>query len=386
MKNILNLARPQSLQEIFGHEKIKAFLKRLIAKREFISILFYGKPGTGKTSLAYSFCNDLKVTYSYFNAATGNKKELVELIKNNDYLIIDEIHRLHRDKQDILLPAIEFGKVQVVATTTENPFFVVNPSVRSRMHIVEVKNMTSTEMVDAISQFIIAKKLELDIPKKLIQILATNANGDYRYALNIIILLDRLYKGKKITKKIIMTIAPSLNFYSDKKGDGHFNLLSAFHKSLRGSDENAALYYLAQLIESGDLLGLERRMIMVTYEDVGLANPNLALRVTTALNNVKKIGFPEARIILANAVIDIARAPKSNSAYLAINKAQQSLNEGFYEMPSHLKDSHYASAVKLGAGVGYKYPHDFGGYVQQQYLPSEIKNKIFYQKNKHDKL
>ena len=386
MKNTLNAQRPETLDEVFGQDLIKNFLKKLISKREFISILFYGKPGTGKTSLAYSFCNDLNVTYSYFNAATGNKKELTQLISRNDYLVIDEIHRLNKDKQDLLLPAIEFGKVQIVATTTENPFFVVNPAVRSRMHIMEVKIMSIKEMSNALFKYIKLKKMVINISKRLLGNIVENSNGDYRYALNIVILLEKLYKNEKITEKIIKSISPSMHFYSDRKGDGHYNLLSAFHKSLRGSDENASLYYLVQLIESGDVLGIERRMIMVAYEDVGFANPNLALRVSTAIDNVKKVGFPEGRIILANAVIDIAKAPKSNSAYLAINNAQNILHQCFYEMPKHLKDDHYASASKLGNGIGYKYPHDYGGFVKQQYLPNEIKDKKFYKKNKNDKL
>lgn len=377
--------RPQTLDEIVGQSHIITFLIELINKKLKISLLFYGKPGGGKTSLAYALCNDLKVSYAYFNAATGSKAQLKELISFNDYLIIDELHRLNKDKQDLLLPALEFGRIKIIATTTENPFFVVNPAVRSRLHIFELKDLTLSEMVNGLKKVLKKQKAEINISDSLLTYIAKHANGDYRYCLNIIFLLIKLYPQQKITKVILQKIMPTIHFYSDKKGDGHYDLLSAFHKSLRGSDVNASLYYLAQLINSGDILGMERRMTMVAYEDVGMADPNLALRINSGFNAIKKVGFPEAKIILSALVIDLCKSKKSNSAKVAIDNALTQIQKAVFPMPKHLQDAHYASAKKLKRGQNYLYPHDYGGYVKQQYLPDEIKDMTFYVKNKNDK-
>lgn len=385
--NLANEMRPETLDDVIGQRHILPLLKKMIEKKEVFSLILYGKPGIGKTSLAHAFLKDLKIDYTYFNATTGNKKELQELIKINDALIIDEIHRLNKDKQDILLPAIEFGKVSVIATTTENPYFVVNPAVRSRMHILELKDVDEDDIAQALEKVMKRQNMNLDIKEDLIKKIAIQSNGDFRYALNILSILNKLYSDTPIDEKVLKSVIPSIHFFSDKKGDGHYDLLSAFHKSLRGSDVNASLYYLGRLIQSGDLLGMERRMLAATYEDIGLANPNLPLRVATAIDTAKKLGFPEARLPLSVAVIDIAQSAKSNSAYLAIEKVNNSLENGMvYDIPAHLKDSHYASASKLGKGVGYKYVHDYGGKVEQQYLPDKIKDAIFYEKNKNDKI
>lgn len=379
--------RPETLNDVIGQTHIKTLLNKMIEEKTKISLLLYGKPGIGKTSMAYSICNDMKMTYSYFNAATGNKKELVELINMNDYLIIDEIHRLNKDKQDILLPAIEFGKISIIATTTENPYFVVNPAIRSRLHILELKELNVDEIISGMKNVIKKQKLKLKINDKLLMKIAQFSNGDYRYCLNILNLLEKLFSNKEVDESTLKIVMPSIHFYSDRNSDGHFNLLSAFHKSLRGSDVNASLYYLAQLIESGDILGLERRMLAVAYEDIGLANPNIALRVATAIDAAKKLGFPEAKLPLANAVIELAKENKSNSAYLAINAALEAINNGeVYEMPKHIMDGNYSSSKKLGRNIGYKYPHDFGGIVDQEYLPKELKDRKFYKKNKNDKI
>lgn len=385
MSDFANSIRPEKLSDVVGQKHIIPLFKKMVSEKHMTSLILYGKPGIGKTSLAYALLNEMNLSYSYFNAASGSKKELQEQLKLFDVVIIDEIHRMNKDKQDILLPKLERGKIKIVATTTENPFFTVVPALRSRTHILELKPLSPIDIKDGLKNIISNDKIKVDIDDELLMSISISANGDFRYALNSINLISKLYSNKKIDAEIIKTVIPTIHFYSDKSGDGHFDLLSAFHKSLRGSDENASLYYLALLIESGDIIGLERRMLLVAYEDVGFANPNVSLRVTAAIDNAKKVGFPEARIILSFAVIDLCKSKKSNSAYLAINNAQNAIKEkGVFEMPDHLKDSHYKSAKKLNRGVGYKYPHDFGGYVEQQYLPNEIKDIKLFKKNKND--
>lgn len=387
MSDFANKLRPQSLDEIVGQSHIINLLKKMVEKNHLTSLILYGKPGIGKTSVAYALCNEFKLSYSYFNAATGNKKQLEEHLKISDVIIIDEIHRLNKDKQDVLLPKLERQKVKIIATTTENPFFTVVPALRSRTHILELKNLSVSEIAQALKKANNKLENKLNISQNLLEKIARHSNGDYRFALNSLNLISRLYGKQKINEKIIKNVIPSMHFYSDKQGDGHYNLLSAFHKSLRGSDIDAALYYLAQLINSGDLIGIERRMIMVAYEDIGFADPNLSLRISQVLQNANKVGFPEARIILSFGVMDLCKAKKSNSAYKSIAKAQQVIQQkGVFDMPSHLKDAHYASAKKLGNGTGYKYPHDFGGHVEQQYLPDEIKDIKIYQRNPNDKI
>lgn len=376
--------RPEKLDEVIGQFHIMPLLKKLVEKQEKISLLLYGTPGIGKTSLAYALCNEWHVSYSYFNAAINNKKDLLNLIKFNDYIILDELHRLNRDKQDILLPALELGKIKIIATTTENPYFVVSPGVRSRLMVLELKELAIPELVDGMQKIINKLKLKIIISDKLLKEVASFSNGDFRHSINILLLLDKLFPLKRITKKLIQTVAPSMHFYSDRKGDNHYDLLSAFHKSLRGSHVNASLYYLAQLITSGDILGMERRLFMVAYEDVGIADLNLPVRVKTACDVAKRVGFPEARIPLATIVIDLCKSLKSNSSSLAIDKALSQIQQKIYPVPNHLRDGHYPSAKKLGRSVGYKLPHDYGGFVEQEYLPKELKNEKFYIKNKND--
>lgn len=385
MKNLAEQLRPKTLDEVVGQKHLMDLLLRMREKREIFSLIFYGQPGIGKTSLAFALANDLKKTSAYFNAATDTKAKLVEIISFADVIIIDEIHRLNKDKQDILLPAIEFNKIQMFATTTENPFFVVNPALRSRTNILELKPLAVEDVVDGL--LLACKKLEKDksFSKEILEQIALSTGGDYRQSLNVLNVVIKLYGDENITSEIIKKVMPSAIFYSDKNGDGHYDLLSAFHKSLRGSDINASLYYLAKLILSGDLLGIERRMLAVAYEDIGLANPNIALRVKTAIDAAKRLGFPEARLPLASAAIELASAAKSNSTILAIDSALEEVKKGDHAIPDHLKDAHYASAAKLNRGKGYKYPHEFGGYVKQQYLPDKLTNKKFYIKNANDK-
>ncbi|MCR8613279.1 MAG: replication-associated recombination protein A [Mycoplasma sp.] len=385
MEKLVDIFKPKIIEDIIGQNDIKSFISRVIKNKYLPSLILYGPPGIGKTSLAIVICNALNYKFGTFNAAVDNKQKLIKGIEDNDVLIIDEIHRLNKDKQDVLLPNIEYNNILVITTTTENPYFVINPALRSRMHILELKPITQEDIFVGVKRQLKNHDIKINITDTLLKSLINLSNSDIRKTINCLDIILKLYKDEKITKKIIENILPSVTYFSDKSGDSHYDLLSAFHKSLRGSDVDAALYYLAKLIETGDILGMERRMLAASYEDVGLANPNLPLRVKTAIDTAKKLGFPEAKLPLSAAVIDIAKAEKSNSSYLAINSAISFVKQnGSLQIPDYLKDAHYKSASKLNRGVGYKNPH-FSN-KKMDYLPKKIKNIKFFQPNPKDKI
>ncbi|MBX4210073.1 MAG: AAA family ATPase [Mollicutes bacterium PWAP] len=386
-KDLSNLARPKTMNDVIGQNHIKEFFKRMTKSEKFFSIILYGKPGIGKTSIAYAILNDMKLNYAYFNAATNNKKDLIEIIELNEAIIIDECHRLNKDKQDILLPLLENGKIKIIGTTTENPFFVINPAIRSRLTVIQLYELTNHELFLGLKKTIKNFNLDVNISDYFIKKIAKQSNGDFRHATKILDQLDTFFRGTKINGDILK-IVKSFSFYSDRSGDGHYDLLSAFHKSLRGSDVNASLYYLGRLIKSGDIIGMERRILMVATEDVSLADPNIILRIKILLDTAKQVGFPEANIVLSNAVIQLAKAEKSNTAYKSISNVMNLIeNGGIYPIPKHIKDSHYKNAYKLNNGIGYKYPHDYkNAQVKQQYLPNEIEDKVFFLPNERDKI
>ena len=385
MKLLSEILRPKKLEEIVGQKHIIPFLEKSIKSKTPISLILYGEPGIGKTSLAYVLCNEWNVKFNLFNAANDNKKKLLEILENNFAIIIDEIHRLNKDKQDIILQKLEIGKNIVIATTTENPYFVVNPALRSRMHILELKRIENDDILKKMQK--LKKDMNINISTNLLNDIIKYSNGDIRYCINIFELLQKLYKNEKITNKIIKEIVPTIRFHSDKNGDNHYDLLSAFHKSLRGSDINASIYYLSKLIKTGDIIGMERRLLAVVYEDIGLANPNIGFRLMAALDSAKKLGFPEARLPLSQITIEIANCAKSNSSFLAIESALELINNGIdYEIPNHLKDSHYKSSRLLNRGLNYKNPHNFAQKINQKYLPEKIDDKVFFIKNKNDKI
>nr|WP_237076606.1 replication-associated recombination protein A [Mycoplasma phocoeninasale] len=379
--NLANSIRPDHLDNFICDDNLKFLFKNIIEKNDFRSFIFYGKPGTGKTTISYILAKGLKVSFEYFNAAIGNKDELIYKLKTNKILIIDEIHRLNKDKQDILLPYLENDLITIYATTTENPYFKINPALRSRSTIIEFKKPNLETLSTNLRNI---AKSQNDIPhfsEDILKFIAEQANGDFRAAINNLELIATIFRKKSPSLSEVKKIIPATQFASDTKSDNHYDYLSAFHKSLRGSDPDGALYWGMIIMKSGDFDGLIRRLICAAYEDVGLANPKIGPLVMAAVDAFERLGMPEGYLPLSNAIINIAISPKSNSIYLAANKISSSLDEGkIYEVPNHLKDANYASAKKLGRGISYQYPHDFKNhYIEQKYLPEELGEVRFFE-------
>ncbi len=391
MKNrseIYDELRPKTINEIIGQSHLlsnDSFLKKMVEKQYLCSLIFFGPPGIGKTSLAIALCNDLKIKFRIFNSSIDSKEKLLEIIDlsnayNNEFvIIIDEVHRLNKDKQDILLPLIEHQKINVFLITTENPFFVINPALRSRCQIVELKQINNEEMFIGLKK-INEKHLHLDIGKNELKRIANATNGDLRSAINLLDILFNLYSDSKITNEILDKVLLQSYVLGTDDGEELHNIKSAFHKSLRGSDVNASLYYLHRLIQIGDFEAIYRRLTAMAYEDIGFANPNLLVRVKTAIDSSRFLGMPECLLPLTYIVIEMALSPKSNSVINAIDKIKLDIDKGnLYPIPYHIRDSHYKNAEKLGV-KGYLYPHDFvGNYVQQTYLPNELYNRKYYE-------
>ncbi|MBN4084370.1 AAA family ATPase [Mycoplasma sp. CSL10166] len=379
--NLANNLRPQTFDDVAGQKNIVELLKKVSKNKITTSFIFFGESGVGKTTMALILAKNMGLNYEYFNASIDDKAKLTKILKNNEIIIIDEIHRLNKDKQDILLSYLEFDKVIIYATTTENPYFKVNPALRSRMQILSLEKINETDIVEYIKKLIINKKIKVKISDEVLLALSRFSSGDLRLCLNNLQLISLILDDEKeITKEDLKKIIPNINFYSDSNSSEHYNNLSAFHKSLRGSDIDASLYYGLLILKTGDVNGLFRRMLCVAYEDVGMANPNLGYRTEAAIRVYERLGEPEGKLAISAAIIDLANSPKSNSGYLALKKVEELLSEGkIYPIPKHLKDSHYKSATKLGHGTEYKYPHDFkNNWIEQNYLPKKIKNiKIF---------
>ncbi len=388
------LERPKKLDDIVGQDHLvgkNKLIRKMIETKQIFSMIFFDLPGIGKTSLANVICNELNLNYDFFNPTINKKKELDDLLNEKlsagekFVIIIDEIHRMNKDKQDILLSYLEKGNLIIIGTTTENPYFVVNPAIRSRCQIFELKPISNEQMFDYLTK--IVKKEKININEQQIEMIVNNSLGDLRSSINTLDIIKRIYKQDKLTNDDFLKIIPSVKVMGSSYGNEFYNLQSAFHKSLRGSDVDASIYYLARLIKIGDLQSISRRMIAMAYEDIGLANPNLLSRVILAVNSAERLGFPEANQILATIVIELCLSPKSNSAIMAINSALNDLDTkgyGSFDIPNHLKDQHYKSASKLGY-KGYKYPHDYkNSWVNQQYLPNEIKDVKYYNPNNNE--
>lgn len=396
--------RPSTLDEVVGQSHIigkDKLLYRAIKADKISSILFYGPPGTGKTTLARVIAGATSAVFTQINATSSGKKEMEEVIRQakdnagmygkKTILFIDEIHRFNKGQQDYLLPFVEDGTVILIGATTENPYFEVNSALLSRSVIFELKPLEKEDIRELILRAVNDEKKGMGAYKAVIDedaldFLADMANGDARAALNAIELgiltTERSSDGKiHITLEVAGECIQKRVMQYDKTGDNHYDTISAFIKSMRGSDPDAAVYYLSRMIYAGESVAfIARRIMICASEDVSNADPNALVVATAAALAVERLGMPEARIVLAQAALYVACAPKSNSSVTAIDSAMETVgSEKTAAIPSYLMDSHYKGAAELGHGLGYKYAHNYRNhYVKQQYLPDELKDRIFY--------
>lgn len=396
--------RPTTLDEVVGQEHIigkDKLLYRAIKADKLSSIIFYGPPGTGKTTLAKVIANTTSAEFTQINATVAGKKDMEEVVEKakqtmgmygrKTILFVDEIHRFNKGQQDYLLPFVEDGTLILIGATTENPYFEVNGALISRSIVFELKPLSTENIKQLILRAVNDKEKGMGafnarIDDDAADFLAEISNGDARTALNAIELgiltTDKSEDGTiHITMEVAEQCIQKRAIRYDKSGDNHYDTVSAFIKSMRGSDPDAALYYLAKMLYAGESVEFIARRIMISAaEDVGMADPNALTVAVSAANAVHQIGMPEAKIILAEAVVYMATAPKSNASYMGLEKAMSAVqNTKISGIPVHLMDAHYKGATKLGHGDGYKYAHDYENhYVNQQYLPDELVNEVFY--------
>lgn len=390
MEELLSIKlRPKKLSDIIGQEHLvgeNKVIYNLVKNKKLFSMILYGHPGIGKTSIAIAIAEELGMRYRTLNAVVNNKKDFDIVIEeaklyNGLIVIVDEIHRLNKDKQDILLPYLETGIITLIGMTTANPYHAINPAIRSRCQLFELKDLTSDDIKKGIAKAIESNYLEgLIITDEAKEYLANISGTDLRYAYNTLEVAYYSEEDKKITIDTLTKISNRTNSLFDKNADGYYNVISAFQKSIRGSDVNAALHYLARLIDAEDLDIIIRRLSVIVYEDIGLANPSMGPKVDAAINAALRLGLPEARIVLAEIVIELALSPKSNSAKVAIDKALADVRtKNIGDVPNHLKNP----------SNEYKYPHNYkNDYVRQQYLPDNLLGSRYYlpKDNKNEKI
>lgn len=395
--------RPRNLSEVVGQQHLvgpNKIISRMVKARMLSSLILYGPPGTGKTSIASAIAGSTKYAFRKLNAATDTKKDLQVVaeeakMSGTVILLLDEIHRLDKSKQDFLLPHLENGRIILIGATTENPYISINPAIRSRTQIFPVHPLSIEDMKVAVNRALTDSerglgKMPIKLDQDAEEQLLTATNGDLRSALNGLELAAKSTDPDKdgiihLTLPVIEESVQKKAIASDRDGDAHYDVISAFQKSIRGSDTDAALHYLARLIEAGDLISICRRLIIIAYEDIGLANMPAVQRAVTAVQAAQQIGFPEARIPLADVVIELCLSPKSNSGISAVDSALEQVRAGGTgEVPDHLEDAHYKGASKLGHGTNYLFPHDYPqDWVAQQYLPERIKNAQYFHPKKN---
>jgi len=402
MRPLADLMRPSDLKDFIGQQNILSEgkpLYNLIRSKNICNCIFYGPPGTGKTTLANIMANYVDKKFYKLNATTASVKDIQDITNNMDNLLnyngvvlyIDELQHFNKRQQQALLEFIEDGRITLIASTTENPYFVIHKAIISRCNIFSFSPLSTDDIIVGLRNSIeklISEGIEIEYSNEALNYIGEISQGDYRKAYNILEMAinSQVKKVRVISSEYIETLGQS-NMRADSSGDEFYNLLSALQKSIRGSDPSAAIHYLARLIKGGNLTAIVRRISVIAAEDIGLAFPSALSVVNSGIELSLKVGFPEARIILAEIVIYLATLPKSNSATLAIDSAMNDLeNINFGDVPMHLKDAHYSGAANLGVG-GYKYPHNYEDhYIKQEYLPKELKGKIYYseQNNKYE--
>lgn len=376
MEILADKLRPKKLDDIIGQSHLIGegkILTNLVKNKKLFSMIFYGKPGIGKTSIANALVNELNLHYKFLNATINNKADfdtaIMEAKMYGDMvLIIDEIHRMNKDKQDLLLPYIENGTIILIGLTTSNPYHKINPAIRSRCQIFELHELDSKDIKAGLKKAL--KNFEdIKVDDDTLEYIANLSSGDMRFALNL--LEVSYYSGDKtITIETVKKINSKPVFFHDKDGDGHYDVISALQKSIRGSDVDAALHYLARLIEAEDLDIIYRRLSVIAYEDIGLANPGIGPRVMAAISAAELVGLPEARIPLGEIVVEMALSPKSNSSHLALDAALNDIHKGNTgNVPDNIKTS----------STTYLYPHDYpNDWVKQNYMPKNLIGKKYY--------
>lgn len=371
--------RPKTIDDVIGQKHLvgeNAPIRNFINNKRIFSMILYGNPGIGKTSIACAIAESINEKYRVLNATVNNKKDIevvIEEAKMYDgiVLIMDEIHRLNKDKQDILLPHLESGLITLIGLTTSNPYHKINPAIRSRCQIFELKPLTLDEVIEGLNRAIKCEDLKgIKIKKDVIEYIAKLSSGDLRSAYNLLEICYYSTSDKNITMDVVTKINNKPALFADKDETGHYDLLSAFQKSIRGSDVNAALHYLARLLVIEDLDSIYRRMTVIAYEDIGLANPSMGPKVDACINACERVGMPEAMIPLSVTITEMALSPKSNSAYSALHDAIKDIESGNnYPIPE---------TIRIDSTI-YKYPHDYkGSFVIQQYMPDNLINKIYY--------
>ena len=372
--------RPKNLSEVIGQSHLIGqgkILTNIAKNKRLFSMILYGKPGIGKTTIALALVNEMGLKYRLLNATINNKKDFDTVVEEAKMyggivVLMDEIHRLNKDKQDLLLPYLENGLITLIGMTTTNPYHSINPAIRSRCQIFELKELSKEDIITGLKRACLNEALEnIKIKDEELEYIASLSGGDLRFAYNLLEMAYVATDDYNITLDVIKSINSKKVIFSDANGDGHYDLLSAFQKSIRGSDVNASIYYLARLIEAGDYESIYRRMSVIAYEDIGLANPIIGVKVDACINACERLGFPEARIPLSVMIIDMALSPKSNNGYSTLDKALNLIEtKDTGNVPNHIKTS----------SPEYKYPHDYPNhFVKQQYLPDKIKNVKFFE-------